>query len=121
MRRFYDWITKGNQVLLFLVLLLVVLLASCAATPSATENLSVTTYYDRNEDGVVDYELHRIPGMTYWTWALMDSKFKGRYDARLRLAYPFGSDGVDLPVPRNVKITPGMPPIQYSRIEPISQ
>lgn len=101
-------------------LLLVVLLASCAATPSTTENLSVTTYYDRNEDGVVDYELHRIPGMTSWTWALIDTKFKGRYDVRMKLAYPFDREGADLPVPRNVKITPGLPPMQYSRIEPIS-
>jgi hypothetical protein len=78
---------------------------------SAPEDHSVTTYYDRNNDGIVDFELHRVPGTTYWTWALIDSKFIGRYDRRLKLAYPFDSEHVNLPVPRRVKITPGMPPL----------
>jgi hypothetical protein len=98
-----------------LLVSLAVLLAICAVSSSAPEDHSVTTYYDRNNDGVVDYELHHVPGTAYWTWALIDSKFTGRYDRRLKLAYPFDSEHVDLPVPRHVKITPGMPPYIVGR------
>jgi hypothetical protein len=96
---------------------LVALLASCAVPTSTLEERSVTTYYDRNNDGLVDYELHRVPGTTYWTWALIDSKFTGRYDRRVKLAYPFDSEQVNLPVPRHVKITPGMPPYLSGQID----
>jgi hypothetical protein len=89
---------------------LLVLLWSCSLVQSAPEDHSVVTYYDRNNDGVVDYELHQVPGTRYWTWALIDSKFIGRYDRRIKLAYPFDSETVNLPVPRHVKITKGMPP-----------
>jgi hypothetical protein len=99
---------------------LVALLGSCAMPKSALEDRSVTTYYDRNNDRVVDYELHQVPGTAYWTWALVDTKFTGRYDERLKLAYPFDRESVDLPVPRNVKVTPGMPPYQTSRVDLIS-
>jgi hypothetical protein len=91
---------------------LVAILASCSVALSKPEDHSVITYYDRNNDGVVDYELHRVPGTTYWTWALVDSKCSGRYDRRIRLAYPFQSERVNLPVPRHVKLTPGMPPYE---------
>ncbi len=99
---------------------LVALLASCAVPGNPPENRSVTTYYDRDNDGVVDYELHRVPGTGYWTWALVDTKGTGRYDRRMKLAYPFDSECVDLPVPRNVKITPGMPPSQAPRVDLVS-
>jgi hypothetical protein len=96
---------------------LAILLASCAVPGNPPENLSVTTYYDRNKDGVADYELHQIPGTTYWTWAFIDSKFTGRYDVRMKLFSPFNSEHVDLPVPRNVKVIPGMPPYLTSSVE----
>lgn len=95
---------------------LLALLGSCAV-PRAVENRSITTYYDRDNDGVVDYELHEVPGTVYWRWALIDSKGTGRYDVRMKLAYPFESERVDLPIPRNVKITPGMPPYRSGQIE----
>jgi hypothetical protein len=85
-------------------------LASCALAAASPEDHSVVTYYDRNRDGIADYELHQVPGTTYWTWAYVDSKFTGRYDVRLKLAYPFGSDAVNIRVPRHVKLIPGMPP-----------
>src|SRR4051812_16775697 len=88
----------------------VLVIAICSVARSAPEDHSVVTYYDRNNDGLVDYELHQVPGTMYWTWALIDSKLTGRYDFRLKLAYPFDREGVNLPVPRHVKITPGMPP-----------
>jgi len=89
---------------------LAALLASSAVAISKPEDHSVITYYDRNNDGVVDYELHQVPGTTYWTWALIDSKCTGRYNVRMKLASPFNTEHVNLPVPRHVKITPGMPP-----------
>jgi hypothetical protein len=87
-----------------------VFLSSYSVVRSAPEDHSVVTYYDRNNDGVVDYELHQVPGTMYWAWALIDSKFIGRYDRRIKLAYPFDSETVNLPVPRHVKITKGGPP-----------
>jgi hypothetical protein len=89
---------------------LVAFLASCTIALGSPEDRSVVTYYDRNRDGIADYELHQVPGTTYWTWALIDSKFTGRYDVRLKLAYPFDRERVNLPVPRHVKVIPGMPP-----------
>jgi len=100
---------------------IVALLASCAGSRNAPEGRSVTIYYDRDNDGVVDYELHTVPGTTYWSWALIDSKGTGRYDVRMKLAYPFNSEHVDLPVPRQVKVTPGMPPYPAPRVDPILQ
>lgn len=85
-------------------------LASCAIAAGSPEDRSVVTYYDRNRDGIADYELHQVPGTTYWTWAYVDSKFTGRYDVRLKLVYPFDQDRVNIPVPRHVKLIPGVPP-----------
>jgi hypothetical protein len=97
------------------VLLLAVLLASCASSDQSTsrevEKRYVTTYYDRNRDGRVDLELHDIPGAADAAWALSDTKFRGRYDVRLKFGYAFERERVDLPVPKNVKITPGQPPV----------
>lgn len=59
---------------------LVALLGSCAVPGNPPDNRSVTTYYDRDNDGVVDYELHRVPRTDYWTWALVDTRRTGRYD-----------------------------------------
>ena len=99
---------------------LAALLASCAVLGNTPENRSVTTYYDRNKDGVADYELHQVPGTAYWTWALVDTKFTGRYDVRMKLAYPYDSERVNIPVPRNVKVIPGMPPSQAPRVDVVS-
>ena len=63
------------------VLLLAVLLASCTSsdqsTPRDVEKRYVTTYYDRNRDGRVDFELHDIPSAADAAWALSDTKFRG--------------------------------------------
>jgi hypothetical protein len=93
-----------------IISLCILLLVSCTVARSSPEDHSVITYYDRNKDGVVDYELHQVPGTMHWPWALIDSRFTGRYDRKIKLAYPFDSDSVDLPVPRKVKFTRGMPP-----------
>ena len=99
----------------YAVLLLAVLLAGCASPDQDIsrdiEKRYVTTYYDRNRDSRVDFELHDIPGAADAAWALSDSKFRGRYDVRLKFGYAFERQRVDLPVPKSVKITPGQPPV----------
>jgi hypothetical protein len=67
------------------------------------------TYYDRNGDGIVDFEFHHATNAYDADWGLSDSEFRGRYD--LKRGYsPFGKEErVDLPVPKHVKITPGEP------------
>jgi hypothetical protein len=101
---------RAEPIRLKIVASLISFLATCAIPAASPEHHSVVTYYDRNRDGIADYELHQVPGTTYWTWAYVDSKFTGGYDVRLKLAYPFGSDAVNIPVPRHVKLIPGMPP-----------
>jgi hypothetical protein len=93
-----------------IIALLVTLLASCTIAPGSPEDHSVVTYYDRNRDGIADYELHQVRNTTYLSFVLIDSKFTGRYDLRMSLAYPYNNERVNLPVPRRVKVIPGMPP-----------
>ena len=87
-----------------------VVLTSSPAALGSPQDRAVVTCYDRNGDGVADYELHRVAGSVYRSYALIDSKFTGRYDTKMKLAYPFNSDRVDIPVPRRVKVIRGMPP-----------
>lgn len=88
----------------------ILVLAICSIAHSSAEDRDVVTYYDRNGDGVVDYELHRVRNTVYLSYALIDSKYRGRYDQKMKLAYPYNSDRVDIPVPRHVKFIRGMPP-----------
>jgi hypothetical protein len=88
------------------------LVAGCAAPPSLPrQDREVTTYYDRNHDGVVDFELHEIPGLADAGWALSDTKFDGRYDVRLKFGYVFSRERIDKPVPKSVSITKDKPPV----------
>jgi TonB family protein len=73
------------------------------------------TYYDRNHDGIVDFELHDLPGAADTAWALSDTKFRGRYDVRLKFGYALKRERVNLPVPKNVKITKGKPPVSATQ------
>jgi hypothetical protein len=77
--------------------------------PFAASNY-VITYYDRNDDGKVDFELHELPNGADTDWALIDTTFRGRYDLRIQWGFVVEKEHVDLPVPKNVKITPGKPP-----------
>jgi hypothetical protein len=70
----------------------------------------VATYYDRNQDGVADLEFHD-PGCCDRDWALVDTDFNGRYDKRVQWSYALVKAAVDLPVPRNVVLTAGQPPL----------
>lgn len=90
--------------------LLVAFLASCTVAPGSPERHTVVTYYDRDRDGIADYELHQVRKTTYLGFVLIDSKYTGRYDVRMSLAYPYNNERVNLPVPRHVKVIPGMPP-----------
>ena len=94
-------------------LILLFLLASCASTPHNTPEIAgwEITYYDRDHDGRVDFELHRPPGMADGAWAFSDTHFRGRYDVKITYSYVTLRERVDLPVPKNVKITPGQPPV----------
>ena len=70
-----------------------------------------TTYYDRNGDGIVDFEFHELPNSDHYDWALNDRNFDGRYDLRLRYGMTVGYDNVDIPVPRGVPIRRGRLPV----------
>ena len=76
----------------------------------ACSRQSVVTYYDRNHDGVVDFELHDDPGYAHARWGLIDTHFDGRYDA-LRVFAPGGKRfPVEVPVPRSgIQISQELP------------
>ena len=71
----------------------------------------VITYYDRNHDGVVDFELHHLPGGADADWALSDTKFRGRYNLRIAWSFTLVREKVDMPVPKDVEITRGKPAV----------
>jgi hypothetical protein len=75
------------------------------------EKRYVITYYDRNYDDRVDFELHHLPGGADADWAYCDTKFRGRYDLKIKWSYTIVREPVNIPVPRNVKITPGKPQV----------
>jgi len=93
------------------------LLVSCVTrgwTPIESPDWHVT-YYDRNGDGIIDYELHTLGGgHTDADWALVDTRFRGRYDLRVHWGIALEKAHVDLPVPKGVKTTPGKPPKSYT-------
>jgi len=63
---------------------------------------------------MVDYELHNLgSGHADADWALIDTKFRGRYDLRIHWGYVLEKRSVDMLVPKDVKITPGKPPNSY--------
>jgi hypothetical protein len=70
-----------------------------------------TTYYDRNGDGIVDFEFHELPDSDHYDWALTDRDFDGRYDLRLRYGMTVGYDRVDISVPHGVHIRHGRLPV----------
>lgn len=71
----------------------------------------VTIYYDRNQDGIVDVEYHRLPGGADTNWALVDTKFHGHFDLKIELGVARKETRVSFSVPRNVPIRPGKPPL----------
>jgi hypothetical protein len=93
---------------------LVVLGSACAPhtkpVHSDPRERYVTTYYDRNGDGRVDYEFHDIPGWADDEWAMRDTDFDGFYDVRYDMGYPGGKSRVHISVPSGVRITTGRPP-----------
>ena len=75
------------------------------------ESKYVVSYYDRNRDGIVDFELHHLPGGADADWALSDTTFRGRFDLRISWGIVITREAVDLPVPKNVRITSDKPPV----------
>jgi len=87
------------------------LVAGCASHDTSPPEHWTVTYYDRNHDGIVDYEVHTLGrGMADADWALVDTKFRGRYDLRVHWGYVLEKKKVDIPVAKDVKIMPGRPP-----------
>jgi hypothetical protein len=97
------------------LLLLAVLAVSCISVGALHPGRWSVAYYDRNGDGIVDYELHTLgSGHADADWALIDTKFQGRYDLRVHWGYVLEKRRVDLPVSKGVKITPGQPLKSYN-------
>ena len=99
----------------FLTLLSVVVLFGCATQQQADQASAAVsepakiTYYDRNNDGRVDYEYHDF-GCCDRNWGLVDTDFNGRYDLELKWGRAFQRKPADLPVVIGVNISPENPP-----------
>jgi hypothetical protein len=93
-----------------LLSLFAIVLAGCVAEKFQDPRF-VVTYYDRNHDGIVDLEFHRLPGGADTNWALIDTKCSGHYDRKIRLGVARFESPVYIPVPRHVPITTGKLPI----------
>lgn len=92
--------------------LLVALLAGCVFSRRGREgDRYATTYYDRNSDGIVDFELHVLPGAADVGWALSDTNFSGKYDIRIRFGTAVTREPIYKSVPKKVPITAGRPPV----------
>jgi hypothetical protein len=95
----------------------VLFFAGCASETKRYSPLALNYhvfYYDRNHDGVVDYFLvtdHNSQADP--DWALVDTKFRGRYDLLIHFGHVIKKERVDIPVDKDVKITPGKPPKRY--------
>ena len=97
-----------------LLSLIALVLAGCVAGEWQDPRF-VVTYYDRNHDGIVDVELHRLPGGADTNWALIDTTFSGYYDRKVRLGNGRFETPVHIPVARHVPITQGSLPSRLSR------
>lgn len=92
--------------------LLIALVAGCASSKrDRGEDRYVTTYYDRNGDGIIDFELHVLPGASDADWALSDTNFSGKYDIRIRFGHAVTREPIYKPVPKKAPITAGRPPV----------
>ena len=90
------------------------ILAGCAiaqdtAPPRVPQPEDQVTYYDRNLDHVVDFELHQ-PRCSDCDWALVDMDFNGRYDKQVDWGIVVQRHAVNLPVPRDAPTSPMKPP-----------
>ena len=99
------------------IALITAAIVGCASHPeraspvtAQTTDASIVTYYDRNNDGVADLEFHDS-GCCDRDWALVDADFNGRYEKRVQWSYALVTTAVDIPVSRNVVLTPGQPPL----------
>jgi hypothetical protein len=77
------------------------LISVAALALSACSRQSVVTYYDRNHDGVVDFELHDDPGYAHARWDLIDTHFDGRYDTLEVFASGGKRFPIEVPVQHN--------------------
>src|SRR5690606_14241301 len=99
------------------ILVLATLLVLTACAPSSDNvrasevpgRLAAVVYYDRNNDGVTDLELHQPGYCDDCDWALVDVDFNGRYDKRVRWSFGLIKEAVDLPVPVGANPVVGQP------------
>ncbi|NUO75921.1 MAG: hypothetical protein HOQ32_07895 [Lysobacter sp.] len=79
-----------------------------ATDPASAEFVGVA-YYDRNNDGLADFELH-MPGCDDCDWALIDDDFNGRYETHVLRGFSMLRTAIDSPVPKNVSLRAGQAP-----------
>lgn len=77
----------------------------CAAgcEPKPHERVS---YYDRNGDGKVDLEIHKVADAKEKDWALSDNDYDGRYELETHLGVVIKKVMIDRPVPTGVRVEP---------------
>jgi hypothetical protein len=85
------------------------LLSGCAASGVLPGAGWTVTHYDLNRDGRVDYSVYDQPQMADEEYALRDTDFDGRYDARYNLGWGGTPTRIDQSVPSSVRITAGRP------------
>ena len=94
----------------FLAITTLCFLSACATAPTShqqqtfEEATAKVTYYDRNHDGRVDYEMHDF-GCCDRNWALVDTDFNGRFDLLVKWGFSLTKDAVDIRVPENAYIS----------------
>jgi hypothetical protein len=96
-----------------------VIAAGCATSDSqATRSPPIPpdqaeiTYFDRDGDSRVDYEVHDF-GCCDRNWALVDTDFDGRYDMKVTWGFAVTKQSIDQPVPSEARISPGNPEPTY--------
>lgn len=82
------------------------LVVGCATSdPRETGITYQVYYYDRNGDGVVDFERHKAVGVADADWTLKDIDFDGRFDEKTLIGYAITTRKIDQAVPRNVRLS----------------
>lgn len=80
-------------------------MCGCASRSGDTlEDRAQISYFDRNGDGMVDFEKHTHPGDADADWELRDDDYNGRYEKKILYGFAVKESVVDLPVPTSDKI-----------------
>jgi hypothetical protein len=103
--------------------LLCLLATGCATTPTISDaELSFRSdrqygvrYFDRNGDGRADFAFYHIPDSDDMDWALVDTRFSGRFDVAIHYGITVGEYHMvhPTPVPERVRVQRGQLPVIY--------